>query len=251
MRTAIGLAILLAALIPVAGSAADPGTIAQYTADYEVRYKGRRVARAQFGVTADQDSNFIFNSTTQARGIWRMAAPDPAIEWSRFALQSDGIQPLEFRYQDGSRKGEDNYSLVFDASAAEIRLSAGTGDRSIPFEPAVLDRGSLQVALMQALSMCTMPRSYRYIDDDGTINAYAYERLEDLPLETELGTLDTIRLSQHREGSSRVTVLWMSPAHAYVPVRIEQIRNGETETVFSIEALSEIEGATAPCSSFR
>jgi hypothetical protein len=243
---------LIAALVTgppaVAVFSAEPDAIAEYTAEYEVQYKGRHVAQAQFAVEADSAGQFVFSSSTQARGIWRLAAPKPAVERSRFGIETGRIVPASFRYQDGSRKGEDNYSVEFDAPKGEIRINTADGEKSIAFEPGLLDRGSLQVALMHDLDSCELPESYRYVDDSG-ITEYRYERLEDLSVATPLGTFETVRFSQHREGSSRTTILWLAPEFSYLPVRIEQSRNDEIETVFSIETVAGLQSEPPACSS--
>jgi hypothetical protein len=63
--------------------------------------------------------------------------------------------------------------------------------------------------------------------------------------------VQTVRFEQTREGSSRRTVLWLAPEYAYLPVRIEQFRNGEIETVFALEHLSGVTRTESSCSGFR
>jgi len=229
---------------------AGAGSIVEYRAEYEVRYKGRRVANAEFSVTAAGDDRYIFESVTRARGVWRLASPNPAIEISELVLRDGRIEPVRFDYQDGSRKGEDNYSVEFDASAGEVRIEQAGMSRTIALEPGLLDRGSLQVALMLDLGDCRIPETYRYVDEDGP-ESYRYERLDDAEIETGTGSYHTIGLSQHREGSSRNTILRLAPALGYLPVRMEQIRDGEAETVFTLDAVSAIEPAGAACSGLR
>jgi hypothetical protein len=103
---------------------------------------------------------------------------------------------------------------------------------------------------MYDLSACRPPESYRYVDDDG-VTEYRYERIEDMTAATEIGTLNTIRFSQYREGSSRRTILWLAPELSYLPVRMEQIRDGEIQTVFAIESLTGLEPQPSNCSSLR
>lgn len=238
-------------LLPASGQViAATGDVVEYQSEYEVRYKGRRVARAEFSVTAGTDGEHIFQSATRARGIWRLASPDPAIETSRFSVVDDRLAPVHFDYQDGSRKGEDNYSVEFDAAGNQVRIVGAGGALEIPFEQGLLDRGSLQVALMHDLSLCRTPGPYRYVDDDG-IRTYQYERLDDLETDTGVGRLSTVRFSQSREESSRTTILWLAPALSYLPVRIEQIRDGEVETVFTLEKVDGIERSNPTCSGFR
>lgn len=250
MRPLAKIPACLGALAAMIALSAEPGEIAQYSAEYEVEYKGRRVARAEFGVTEGSAGQFVFNSTTQARGVWRLASPRPAIEWSQFRLDGDSIVPSSFRYEDGSRKGEDNYTLQFDASSRSVAINGPNGSSSLPFEAGLLDRGSLQVALMYDLSACRLPGPYRYVDDDG-VTEYHYERLENMSAATEIGTFDTIRFSQQRDGSSRRTILWLAPELSNLPVRMEQMRDGEIETVFLIESLNGLDRQASSCSSLR
>lgn len=247
--------ILPAALIVLtgAGPGAMPGLandVAEYTAEYEVRYKGRRVARSEFSVTTSGADEYVFTSSTEARGLLRLASPNPAVERSRFAVIDDSLAPRRFEYEDGSRKGEDNYSVNFEAAAGEIRLNSAAGETVLPHTEGLLDRGSLQVALMRDLADCALPGPYDYVDDGG-IRRYEYARLDDAESETGIGTLATVRFEQQRDGSSRRTILWLAPELAYLPVKIEQIRDGETETVFTLEDVSGLENAAASCSGFR
>lgn len=240
----------LIACLP-AGFPAAQGTadIVEYAAEYEVRYKGRHVANAEFSVARTAENRYEFRSTTRARGIWRIASPGPAEESSDFEVRGDQIVPLRFEYQDGSRKGEDNFAISFDEAAGEIHIDGQTGRQTLAFEAGLLDRGSLQVALMLDAAACELPGPYRYVDDDGQ-RIYRYEQLESRIAETGVGDLHTVRFSQQREGSSRTTVLWLASELAYLPVRIEQIRDGEIETSFTLDDLTGLERSTAGCSGF-
>ena len=237
----------------VAGSASAPrpavaqADITEYTANYDVEYRGRRAARAEFGVSADGDGQYLFRSSTEARGIYKLASPKPALESSRFRVDGGEIRPLRFDYEDGSRKGEDNYGIEFDSADGRVRVAAPGGPLELPFEPGLLDRGSLQVALMRDAGECRLPGPYRYVDDDG-VRSYHYERLEDMTAGTDAGNFATIRFAQRREGSSRSTVLWLAPALSHLPVRIEQFRDGELETVFSLTAFAGIQVEESACS---
>jgi len=51
---------------------------------------------------------------------------------------------------------------------------------------------------------------------------------------TGSGTVATRVLTQQRTGSSRVTSLWVAPELRFLPVRIEQRRDGEVQTTFEL-----------------
>lgn len=236
------------AYLPVLADDADG--VAQYTAQYEVRYKGRRVAQAEFNVAADSAGTYVFTSTTEGRGLLgRLAAPNPAVERSRFSVTNGRIVPMSFEFVDGSRKGEDNFSVAFEADSSEIQITGATGSSTLPLEIDLLDRGSLQVALMRDLAACSAPGPYRYVDDDG-VKTYEYQQLEDDAAETGIGTIPTVRFMQQRAASSRRTILWLASEYSFVPVKIEQVRDGEIETVYSLESLSGVPRSASDCSGF-
>jgi hypothetical protein len=57
-----------------------------------------------------------------------------------------------------------------------------------------------------------------------------------------MGPLVTRMFVQHREGSSRVTTIWMTPKLGYLPARIEQKKDGEITSAF---LLSSVKGINA------
>lgn len=248
---ALAAAGLLAAVGASAQTTRTPYGPVPYDANYEVRYKGKRVARAEFSIVAEADGRFAFVSSTEARGLLKLVTPGPTVDRSEFRLDAAGrIEPIRFEYDDGSRKGDDSFVVDFDETAREVRISGAGDPKTLPFGDGLLDRGSLQVALMQSLSDCRLPRSMSYVDDDG-ISTYDYDRLDDETVDTGIGSFETVRLAQQAKGSSRRTVLSFASRLRYLLVRIEQFRNDELETVFSLDELEGIEPGPPACSGFR
>ncbi len=235
------LTLPVAATIMMAspGSAAPAiAAIATYEAEYSIEYRGRSAGASQFSVSLNEDdATFRFRSHSKLRGlIARLAAPRPIIEDSTFRLNGAAIEPLAFSYEDGSRKGEDNYRIGFDWPATAT-LELDEAQRAIDLAPGVLDRGTAQVVLMQKAAAGRMPAGMQIIDDDG-LERYEVAALEPAVATTEFGEFQTERYSQQRVGSSRQTIFWLAPELDYLPVRIEQIRNGEAQTIFSLTTVS-------------
>jgi hypothetical protein len=209
-----------------------------YRATYDLFYKGRHAGTSEFSVTEEPaDEAYRFVSNSRLRGIiGRLVAPHPVLEDSRFVVNAGQIRPAAFHYEDGSRKGEDNYTVAFDWDAGVARVTTDDGPREFPLEGAVLDRGTSQVAAMFDAARGATPPTYRIIGDDG-IEVYDVAELAPAATTTGLGEMQTRRFSHHRNGSSRMTVLWLASELRFLPVRIEQLRDGEARTVFVLQSV--------------
>jgi Protein of unknown function (DUF3108) len=237
---AFGLGSVLA-LMARAGVADD--AVATYTANYRVEYQGKNLGTAQWSVRylADKDV-YEFTSATKVKGLLKLITPNPATERSLFRMTNGKIVPLEFWFEDGSRKGDDNFHMVFDWERNVATVSKDGARRELPTPPGTLDRGSMQVALMRDLATAGKPASYLLADDD-SVNDYVYADEGEATTGTGLGQLETRSLMQTREGSSRSTHLWMAPSLRFLPARMEQHKNGEVQTAFTLDEVSGLEGA--------
>jgi hypothetical protein len=223
---------VVALAAPVAQSAETD--IATYTATYRVAYKGREAGTAEFSVRylADRDI-YEFSSRVMAKGMLKLARPNPAVERSEFRVAAGAIQPLQFWYEDGSRSGEDNFHIEFDWERRVAMVDSAEARRELALPEAALDRGSLQVALMHDLATTGAARALKLADEDGIVE-YEFTDNGTATIPTGSGTVATRVLTQQRTGSSRVTSLWVAPELRFLPVRIEQRRDGEVQTTFEL-----------------
>jgi hypothetical protein len=232
------LAVLALAAHAVHG--APDATVPTYTATYRVNYKGKEAGTAEFSVRylADKDV-YEFSSRVMAKGMLKLARPNPAIERSQFRVDGSGLRPLEFWYEDGSRSGEDNFHIEFDWERRVATVSNADARREMSLPETTLDRGSLQVALMRDLAATGAVRNYRFADEDGVVE-YEYSENGTTTMPTGSGSVATRILTQQRAGSSRVTTLWVAPELRFLPVRIEQRRDGEVQTAFALVSLKDL-----------
>jgi hypothetical protein len=217
-------------------------SVATYTATYDVQYKGKAAGTAQFSVVylGDRDL-YEFTSTVTAKGLLKLARPKPAVERSLFRMESGAVRPLEFWYEDGSRSGEDNVHVVFDWDRGVATVSGAQARREMAVPAGALDRGSLQVARMRDLAATGAPRAYTIVDDDSVAE---YESADNgmATITTGVGSVATRILTQQRAGSSRVNWIWVAPELRFLPVRMEQRRDGEVQTAFELVS---VDGLTA------
>jgi hypothetical protein len=235
-RFSIVVAAGALAFVAQAATPPDPN-VPLYTATYQVKYDGKDVGTAQFKVQFDENRGiYEFSSRTQVKGFLKLARPNPAIERSEFRIVDGRVQPLEFWYEDGSRKGEDNSHIVFEWDRNVAVVESGGGRREVALQPGALDRGSVQVAVMRDLAMTGKTARYWLTDEDST-QAYEYTDHGEATTATGIGQLATKSLMQQREGSSRSTWLWVAPELRFVPVYVEQRRDGEVRTAFTLQSV--------------
>ncbi len=230
--------LLVSATWPwVAPLASDPA-IHAYSAVYQIQYKGRTVGTSEFSVRYDSSSGvYRFSSSAALHGLLKFfVAPEAIVERSEFIAEGGGITPLEFWYEDGSRRGEDNFHLLFDWDNGLAIAETEDGRKEFPIPHGTLDRGTMQVQLMLDMARSDQLGSYTLADEDG-LRTYEYRAAADTLLETPFGILETRALIQERVGSSRRILVWAAPELHYLPARIEQQRNGETRTVMLLESV--------------
>ena len=229
-----------AALLSIAAGTATGSTHAAdglpgYHAVYEASYQGRAVGQAEFSVTL-VDAEFgiyEFRSETRFRGLYRLIVPGPVEESSRLALESGRIRPLAYSLRDGTRRGRDSFSVEFDWEQGHATIAASGDSVETPLVPGILDRGSLQVALMLLGDDFTTGQ-VTLLDKDGP-EVHDLQAAGEETLETPPGRFQTRKLIQQRQGSSRRTLIWLAPDLHGPPVRIERQRDGETRAAFHLQ----------------
>lgn len=211
--------------------------LAEYTAQYAAEYKGRSVGQSVFSLQFDSELEaWVFSSTLRAKGLLRLIAPGPVVDRSEFRLEDTMIVPQLFVHEEGRRNSEDNYRIAFDWDAGSATVTGEDYTRELPLSQGTLDRGSLQVALIHIISEGGQPGRFSVVDED-SVDEYTYEFEGRESVATDLGDIEVLRYRQQRPGRSRYTLIDLAPSLGYVPARIEQIRNGESQSMFLIESI--------------
>jgi hypothetical protein len=234
------LALVAAASLLTAHAAAEPTSngIATYQAEYRVEYRGRFVGRAHMTVSYDEERDiYVFESITRARGLARLIAPGPITEKSHFVYEDGEIRPLEFWLDDGSRRGTDNLHIAFDWDRDVAIATDRQGETELSLRPGVLDRATMQVAVMHDMATREGPDRYVLADGD-SLRTYEYTPTGEEVIATGVGEFQAQGFVQRREGSSRTLSVWGAPELDFLPVRIEQHRDGELQWSSILESVN-------------
>ena len=211
--------------------------LAPYHATYTLLQGDKRVGESVFVLRYDATSRrYAFETRSRFRGLLRFAAPRAVVDHSEFLITNDGIQPITFRYEDGTRRGRRNLALRFDWRAGMMTVERRDDVRQDRVEPLTLDRGSVRVALMRDVANGHRSGTHVLADPD-VIRTYDYTVESTEPLETALGVIEAHKIRQRREGSSRYTLTWLAPGMNFAMLRMEQHREDRDVVAFAIESI--------------
>lgn len=242
---------IAAALAAAAWSAAlaqpHADRIVPHRAVYALFRGDSRVGDSVFTLRYDPDEErYTFETRSEFRSLLlRLAAPRPIVEHSEFTIVDGDIRPLAFSYEDGTRGGRRNLRLRFDWPAHRLVVERDGAREELVLPAHTLDRASARIALMRDLASSAQAGRYR-IADPAEIRSYDY-RAEGLEIvTTAAGRFEAQRVVQQRPGSSRRTLTWAAPSLEFLPVRIEQRRDGGEPVSFELESVEWLSGGGAP-----
>ena len=213
--------------------AASSDALEPFQAGYLWVWEGAAIAYSRLDFTHSQDDLWTYTSTTEPRGIGHLYPIRPKLE-STMRITPQFVQPLHFKVTgSGSRRDGD---VQFDWT--EGRATGVYEGKSIDLAvtPGVQDDLSVQIAMIRKLADGQTPGILREIDKNG-IRDYLYKRVGEETLDTGIGRIDTIVFSTEHPGSPRITQYWCAPSRGFIPVKVQQTKQGHVEWTMSIESL--------------
>jgi Protein of unknown function (DUF3108) len=223
-------------VVATVAHAAASTDVQPYSASYSVEWRGMGAGTSTVELTKLEDDRWSYTSRNLARGLFKLALPNPVTQSSVFRIRDGKVTPLTYRVDDGSRATTRDISLDFDWTSG--RVTGTAEDESVDLEaPAgAQDALTAQIVLMRELLAGREPGTLRLIDKD-EVKIYDYAREGTETVKTPLGEMDTVIYRSSRQGSNRVTRLWLAPSLGYVPVRAQQRRGERTEFTMLLRSL--------------
>lgn len=165
-------------------------------------------------------------SEVSPKGIARLITRGTIRENSHFSIVNGHVRPTLYSSSDTLSKNGHEIQMTFNWDA-----NVAVGDRDgLPYEASlednVIDRASLQYTLMYDLSNNQLQAEYILIEADG-LKRLAVTTKGRKSVDVPYGQYNVIGISHRAESSSRETTLWCAPTLGYLPVVIEQHRNGK------------------------
>ena len=227
--------ILSIALINCVNICIAEEAIKTYHAMYQVEIRGKIIGTSELSVQSRPGENtYRFTSKTVARGMLRLLQLNPILEHTDFIYEKNRIRPTEFWTQNTNGEEKNDLHVVFNWDRGIATTIDGKTTSVVEIQDNALNRGSMQVAMMQDLSRGVEPGPYVLVDGD-SLKTYRYTYEGETTQETPLGAITTREYTQQRDNSTRQTSIWLAPKLSYLPVRMEQKRGSKTRTIFTLQ----------------
>jgi hypothetical protein len=226
---------LLALALAVAGASvnADAIDLKPFKATYTAEWKGMTAGTTVLELRNAGPDLYSYSSTSNARGVFRMAFSETLTQTSTFRLADGVVQPLTFR---GIDEKEREIRLDFDWNKMKVSGVAKGNAVDLQLTPGVQDAMSLQIYSLRSLADGTVAPTVWMIDGD-KLKDYELRLEGNARIDTALGELDTVIYTSKRAGSDRVTRTWVAPTLGYLPVKAERIRGKKTEFTLFLESV--------------
>lgn len=218
---------------PVSAAAPQPHAIT-----YRTTFKGMNAGDLELRLTRS-GGTWAYETRANPSFLARLAVNPASRERGEFRLGPDGVQPLRYSLDDGTKDAAKDVRLEYDWTRARVAGTARGERVDLPVEPGTQDALSIRAAVLADLASGREPSEYHMIDGH-EIKTYVYRREGTQRLKTALGELDTVIYTSRRKDAdarARSWKYWYAPSQGWLPVRIEQIDKGEPRIVFTVRGV--------------
>ena len=218
------------------GTPAAPSCPQPFKLTLDVEWHGMGAGTSTLQLTRKSPTEYTYESSNTARGLFRLAIPDTITQVSHMSVADGKVRPLSYMGDDGSSDTDKDVSLKFDWTTLRVTGVAENKPVDAALTPGVQDSLSVQVALMCMLAAGQSPKSFQLIDKD-EVKEYQYTHEGNATLDTPAGKLETVIYTSQRKGAKRLTRLWIAPSLGYLPVRAEQVNKGKRELQLTLKSV--------------
>lgn len=215
--------VLQAAIsLPQANSAPATYTPKAYTANYVVFRNGNALGDATVRFSSLGNGRWELTTNTTGTGIAAIAG---VVVDERSVLRWNDGKPETIDYSFDQKAGwkAKNRSIKVNAKSRSIESQDNEKFYTLDYQPGVLDRHAVTVALMRDLTEGNRGNLSYPVADRNEMQNHTYRVMGSEKIQTTLGMLNSLKVQRIRETSNgRATTLWLGTDKQFVPLRIEQ-----------------------------
>lgn len=218
--------LLLLSTVLAAANAAEP-KLPELRLAYATTWNGISLGDVIVSLKPGESADcYRYESQSDPVGMVRMFYGKPR-EISEFCVRNGRVVPQRFSFVNPKNDGE-NFTLEFDMAAGKVRGGAGE-PRDVP--AIAQDRFGLQQAVRLWVIEHARKNDKETVEfamvDDRRIRTYRFAITAYEEIEVPAGRFETV-LVQRVDDPKKTSKFWLAPARDYMPVKVEQIKNGDT-----------------------
>lgn len=217
------LALLVSATATGSNDHGLPEPLAPFKARFQVTDGSSRLGHADIGLEADE-GGWRYYSRVEPEGLYALLI-GKVTDTAWLEVHEQEMRPLRFEHREDDKKKHTR--IEFDWSADKARVKRHGGNETLPLESGTQDQLSAMLTVIQAFAAGEQRLEVPSIDDNGESEPLVFAHAGTTSIKTPAGTFDTVRVRRIRENSKRETDSWLAPALNWVPVRIDQRKNGD------------------------
>lgn len=215
--------------VPAQGGASDSSGITPLEIIYSIRSGTFASGKGKLNLSVD-GNRLNYELTVVPTGLTNLFA-GTAHATARMRLDEGRIISEEYikKYR-GNPDKEERYRFDTKKSSVEVLHKERVYTLETPRE--VFDEAAMQLQLTLDVQRHDGPWRYTVISN-GRIRHYRFAEIGREHIDSAFGRIETVKVQRARSGDSGKNeadyYYWLSPAHRYLPVRIEKLSDGKVK----------------------
>ena len=224
------LVAVFALLCPLAGQAE---ALKPMQLSYDVAWSGMALGTGTLTLTAKGKDCYHYELATNPIGVVRWLYGSPK-ETSEFCVKNGMVVPSAMRF-DNPKRSKDGFALSFDFAKG---LVLGGRNGPLKIDPGTLDRLSVHQAarlwVKTHIDDASPGELKASIADHKRVKAYTFAIQGRGEVSTPAGRFEAVRFERIDDPKTTLR-FWLSPEKDYMPVKVENIEDGETKVSLQLQ----------------
>lgn len=211
--------------------------ITPFEVEYDVGNNLITAGSAKLSLSKEGDE-WIYSLITIPSGIFKLTGKGKIQEISVIKYSNEReLQPKRYTYRQ-DEEAKRSVDAWFNWEENELTYKRRGQEVIEKINDPILDRLSVTLTVMEQLK-AGFQQAALQVFDNGKIKTVVFENQGEVTLSTKLGSVSTVKVKSFNSDGSRkrVTTTWFAPSFDYVPVMMEQHKNGQLVARLTISKL--------------
>ena len=233
LLTFAGWLLGCALLIPALQAASLPA----FAATFKIMRGSLRLGTTEVSLTVEDNGAYRYESHTWPSAWISWLLKEDLRELSRGVMDYAGIRPHYYHYQRSGRNSARAADLTFDWNTSTVVNDVDNSRWEMPIPAGTLDKLATQLGMMRELQNGATDKTFA-VADGGKLKQYSFQIIGTETIDLPAGRFETVKLNQVGHGKNKLTYIWCAPELHYLPVRIWQRKQDQSEYHSELESFS-------------